>query len=263
MAEERQELDSDYLEQARTLVAELEQGRDEEAARLLDELTKQREESLFTELGKLTRQLHEALNSFRVDSRIAEVAEREFPDARERLKYVITMTEQAAEKTLDAVEGSMPVCDDLEQRAARIQEEWGRFTRRELDADGFRTLSRDIEGFLGEVTEGAPRLRGSLQEVLMAQDFQDMTGQIIKRVISLVEDVEESLVELVRISGQNLMPEAVKEGHKKEEEKQEEEKKGKDAAAGIEATGPAVPGVDSETVSGQDEVDDLLSSLGF
>lgn len=258
MADEKQELDGGYLEQARTLVAQLEQGKEEEAVRLLDELTKQREESLFSELGKLTRQLHEALNSFRVDSRIAEVAEREFPDARERLKYVITMTEQAAEKTLDAVEGSMPLCDDLEQRASHIQEEWGRFTRRELDADGFRALSRDVESFLSEVTEGAPRLRGSLQEVLMAQDFQDMTGQIIKRVISLVEDVEESLVELIRISGQNLMPEAIKEGHKKEEEERE-----KPAASGIEATGPAVPGVDPETVSGQDEVDDLLSSLGF
>ncbi|HKJ77450.1 MAG TPA: protein phosphatase CheZ [Gammaproteobacteria bacterium] len=258
MADEKQELDSDHLEQARALVAQLEEGKEEEAARLLDELTKQREESLFTELGKLTRQLHEALNSFRVDSRIAEVAEHEFPDARERLKYVITMTEQAAGKTLDAVEGSMPLCDELEQRASGLQEEWGRFTRRELDAEGFRSLSRDVETFLGEVVDGAPRLRGSLQEVLMAQDFQDMTGQIIKRVISLVEDVEESLVELVRISGQNLMPEAVKEGPKKEEEEKE-----KAAAAGIEATGPAVPGVDAETVSGQDEVDDLLSSLGF
>ena len=258
MADEQQALDNQYLEQARTLVQQLEQGKEDEASRLLDELTKQREQSLFSELGKLTRQLHEALNSFRVDSRMAEVAEREFPDARERLKYVITMTEQSAERTLDAVEGSMPLCDDLEQRAAKIKDEWDRFTRRELDAEGFRVLSRDVEAFLGEVTEGTPKLRGSLQEVLMAQDFQDMTGQIIKRVISLVEDVEGSLVELVRISGQNLMPEAVQEGHKKAEQDQE-----KAAAAGIEACGPAVPGVDAETVSGQDEVDDLLSSLGF
>ena len=85
----------------------------------------------------------------------------------------------------------------------------------------------------------------------MAQDFQDLTGQIIERVITLVDDMEGSLVDLIRISGENL--------REKEDvvEKQEDLLKG---------TGPVVPGVDDAAeniVSGQDEVDDLLSSLGF
>jgi chemotaxis protein CheZ len=80
----------------------------------------------------------------------------------------------------------------------------------------------------------------------MAQGFQDLTGQIIRRVIALVEELEGNLVELVRISGQNLLTE------------QRAETK-----SHAEASGPPVPGLDKGTVSGQDEVDDLLSSLGF
>lgn len=256
MAEDNNVTEEDYLGQARALVAKLEQGEETEAARLLDDLTKQREQSLFTELGKLTRQLHEALNSFRLDSRVTELAEHDIPDARERLKYVIDMTEQSANRTLTAVESSMPVCEQLETHAGELKERWDQFTRRELDADGFRQLSRDVETFLGEVVDDTPKLKGSLQEVLMAQDFQDMTGQVIKRVIGLVEDVENSLVDLIRISGHNLMPEAMKEVEQKTKEHEKEK-------SGVEPCGPAVPGVDTDTVSGQDEVDDLLSSLGF
>lgn len=244
-------LDGSYVERARELVKCMEQGDENQASRLLDEITKLREDSLFRELGKLTREFHEALNSFRLDSRITNLAEKDIPDARERLKYVITMTEQAADRTLNAVEQSVPVCDGLEEGAARLKSEWERFTRREMDADEFRSLSQQLGTFLNLVAGDVPKLRAHFQEVLMAQDFQDLTGQIIRRVITLVEDLEGSMVDLIRISGAKLVPDGVA---------AREEEKGKD----IEACGPAVPGVDNVgTVSGQDEVDDLLSSLGF
>jgi chemotaxis protein CheZ len=86
----------------------------------------------------------------------------------------------------------------------------------------------------------------------MAQDFQDLTGQIIGRVINLVSDVEDSLVEIIKIGGNRLSKSSPQ---KKEEEKKEE---------AVALDGPQVPGLESTTaVSGQDEVDDLLSSLGF
>ena len=89
----------------------------------------------------------------------------------------------------------------------------------------------------------------------MAQDYQDLTGQIIRRVITLVQDVENSLVELVRITGQRMQPSAVAEVSAEKEKEKEKD---------IEACGPAVPGVDKgDIVSSQDDVDDLLSSLGF
>jgi chemotaxis protein CheZ len=247
MANDTSVLHNDYVERTREMMRQMEQGNEVEAARLLDELVRLREDSLFRELGKLTRDFHEALNNFRLDSRLADIAEHEIPDARDRLSYVISMTEQAANRTLSAVEDSLPACEALESRGAALQEQWARFTRREMDAQDFRNLSRDLEAFLSATREDLPRLRANLQDVLMAQGFQDLTGQIIRRVITLVEELERNLVELVRISGQKLIQPA--------EEQQ--------PASGSGVHGPAVPGLDTGTVSGQDEVDDLLSSLGF
>lgn len=249
-------LNDDYKQRVSELAECLEQGDAGEAARLLDEITKLREKSLFQELGKLTREFHEALNAFRLDSRIAALTEADFPDARERLNYVITMTAQSADRSLSAVEESTPICDRLESEAADLGEQWQRFTRRELSADEFRDLSGRLSAFLGAVGEDTGRLKAALHEITMAQDFQDLTGQIIKRVIELVDDLEVNLVDLIRISGQNLM---AKGGDKAAEKPPAE------AKSATAPSGPTVPGVDdvTEVVSGQDEVDDLLSSLGF
>ncbi|MGE0081060.1 MAG: protein phosphatase CheZ [Thiohalomonadaceae bacterium] len=247
MSNDMSVLHEEYVTRARELVLRMEQGEEVAAARLLDELVHLREDSLFRELGKLTRDFHESLNNFRLDARLADIAQNEIPDARDRLSYVISMTEQAANRTLTAIEDSLPTCEALESRAGALREQWARFMRRELDAQAFRELSRDLEAFLGSTGEDLPRVRANLQDVLMAQGFQDLTGQIIRRVITLVEELERNLVELVRISGQNLVQPA------------KEEK----ATSGSGVHGPAVPGLDTGTVSGQDEVDDLLSSLGF
>ncbi len=240
-------LSEEYIDRVRTLAQTIDSGNTDEAARLLDELTSLREKTLFQELGRLTREFHEALQSFRLDSRIASLAAQDFPDARERLNYVVSMTAQSANRTMTAVEESMPLCDSLEERATGLKQEWSRFTQRKMSADEFRDLSRRLGEFLDGVNDDAPRLRANLQEVLMAQDFQDLTGQIIHRVVQLVDEVESNLVELIRISGQGLVA-----------ERQDEQPEDR-----IAASGPPVPGVDTGTVAGQDEVDDLLSSLGF
>lgn len=245
MSKETSLLTDESIARVQSLAAALEKGDSAEAERVLDELASLREKSLFQDLGRLTREFHEALQSFRLDSRIATMASEEFPNARERLKHVVNMTAQSADRTMSAVEGSMPICDGLEQRAQALKDEWGRFTKRKMNADEFRDLSKRLAEFLDSVGKDSSILRNNLQEVLMAQDFQDLTGQIIQRVVKLVDEVESNLVELVRISGQSLRP---------AEEKKEDR---------IAASGPPVPGVDKGTVAGQDEVDDLLSSLGF
>jgi chemotaxis protein CheZ len=252
MAKTPTTLTTDFVEQVRELSQHVESGNDAEADRVLDQIARMRESSLFQELGKLTRQFHESLNNFRLDSRIASYAEKEFPDARERLRYVVTMTGQAADRSLTAAEKSMPLCDTMVSQAAELKQQWGRFTKRELSADEFRDLSNQLGDFFNELSRDSAALKDNLNEVVMAQDFQDLTGQIIERVIKLVDEMEDSLVDLVRISGQNLVAtEALRDKESNEDD--------------IKATGPSVPGVDdaSKLVSGQDEVDDLLSSLGF
>ena len=252
MAEENNaNQNDDFAERVRELSQHVESGNTEEADRILDQIAKLRESSLFQELGKLTREFHDALNSFRLDSRLASFAETEFPDARERLRHVVKMTAESADRSLTAAEQSMPLCDGIETEASELKGQWERFVNRDMGADEFRVLSGRIGNFFDSVGSDAGSLRGNLNDVMMAQDFQDLTGQIIERVITLVDDMEGSLVDLIRISGENMR------------EQDEAEQQEVDLLKG---TGPVVPGVDDAAeniVSGQDDVDDLLSSLGF
>ncbi len=243
------------LEKARAIVNNLENGNEEDAYRVLNEITHLSEEGLFQEIGKLTRQLHDTINAFRVDSRLVELTsmtETEMPDARERLNYVIDMTAQAADQTLNAVELSLPVCDRLIQQSEVLHQSWNMFIQRKMSAEQFRELSKELNNYFLETDNDMKTLRSSFDEVLMAQGFQDITGQIIKRVIHLVEDVETKLVQLIKVSGNYAVP--------SDSSMPIEEKKKED-----NTHGPVVPGVNdgAEVVSGQDEVDDLLSSLGF
>jgi len=235
----------DLLKQAKQLVASLESDDIEDADRILEQLVDFSDSTIFREVGRLTRELHEAINGFLLDAKIANLAQREIPDASERLTYVITMTEKSANTTLNAVEASLPLADELGKKAGSLSDEWDRFKGRKLSVDDFRTLSEDLSTFL-EIAKGhSNNLHKNLSEVLLAQDFQDLTGQIIRQVITLVTDIEDKLVQLVRISGSRL-PDTKYTSH---EDKLE---------------GPVVPGVDQgDVVQGQDDVDDLLSSLGF
>lgn len=250
-----------HLALARELVGHLESGDEENARLVIQQLRYPYERELFEELGKLTRELHEALKSFRGDSRLAEITQDEIPDAKERLNYVVTMTEQATHRTLNAVDEGLPLAESLHDRAAALTGEWSRFRRRELSLDEFREFARKLDEFFSATGQDTERLRSLMSEIMMAQDFQDLTGQIIGRVLKLVHDLEESLVGLIRLSsgrmepGRIPAPEAVSPAEPKESTHELEG-----------PTGPAVPNTQdalADVVSGQDDVDALLSSLGF
>jgi len=240
------------LDQARTLVTELEAGNDSAAGGLIEELSRMREQTLFQELGKMTRQLHDSLTSFALDSRMQSMAESDIPDAKARLNHVINMTEESANRTLSAVEGTLPIAEQLQDQANILHEKWDRFRNKDMNVEEFRGMSQEIGDFLDVTTTRASQIHGNLSEVMMAQGFQDLTGQIIRRVITLVTEVEDNLVELIRLSGD------AEAGMQNSGDAEKTE----DIMQGI---GPQVPGVsdDGGSVSGQDEVDDLLSSLGF
>jgi chemotaxis protein CheZ len=233
------------LQLARSLVSHLEAGNEQDAGLVIAELTGFRDDTLFQEVGRLTRELHDSINSFVMDARLADIAQNEMPNAAERLRYVIATTEQAANTTLGAVEDSLPLADSLRSDAHHLADQWARFNSRQLSVDGFRELSGELSRFLTLTQTNSEALHDKLSEVLMAQGYQDLTGQVIRKVISLVNDVEVKLVQLVRLSGNRGKPAAAVES---------------DTAA----QGPVVPGVDhGDVVNGQDDVDDLLSSLGF
>jgi len=237
---------------AKKLVEDLESGDAGSAQSDFDKLAKLRDADLYQELGKLTRQLHESLNNFQVDEKITFLASSEIPDAKARLNHVIEMTENSANRTMNALDVAMPLSQQLEADAHKINSEWIKFRNRELSADDFRSMSKVLDDFFPKITKSTCDINGYMTEIMMAQDFQDLTGQIITRVINLVQEVEESLVELVKISGDSMTDiDQAKLAAEKEKVQ-------------VSGHGPEVPGVDhGSTVSGQDDVDDLLSSLGF
>lgn len=246
MLEDNELITDDNIARVKDLLACMEKGHEEDAIEIIDELTSIRETELYQDMGKLTRELHDAISNFGMDDSINIMAEQSIPDARERLNYVISKTDEAANATLEAVEESIPICRNLNEQASELHVSWNKFIHRELSEDEFRSLSKDISQFFKK-TDDLGTVKEHLTAVLLAQEYQDLTGQIIKKVINLVGEVEDKLIGLIQITG---APQADKaEGS---------------SSDSSELDGPVVPGLEhKDTVSGQDEVDDLLSSLGF
>ena len=237
------------LQEAKALVSALEAGDNEAANQILASVVNPEQKELFAEIGKLTRQLHDSLTNFQLDPKIANLATDDIPDAKERLNYVMNMTEQAANRTMDAVDSSMPIADKINNDIALLKPEWDKLMQRQLQLGEFKTLCYSINDFMQSAEKDAAQIHLYMTEIMMAQDFQDLTGQVIKRVIELVKEVEDSLIHLLTVfcePSTNSVNEVV----------------AKDDNNGVE--GPIIDAENREdAVSSQDEVDDLLSSLGF
>ena len=213
----------------------------------LDSLVQRREFALFGELQKLTNDLQGALQRFRIDSRLVDLAEKEVPDARHRLDHVLKLTDEAAHKTMDLVEQSGPLAERTARQADEIVVLWKKFRGRDIDLAGFRDMLVRMDAFLESARTDMDQVRNNLNEVLMAQGYQDLSGQIIRGVMKLVSELEVALVELVRLSKAG--------GGKPRAVAEEEVQRG---------YGPVVPGVShGPAVSDQEDVDALLSGLGM
>ncbi|AFJ02416.1 Chemotaxis response - phosphatase CheZ [Methylophaga frappieri] len=229
---------------AKALLTALESGDDNAAKQALSQLTEQRDNALFQEVGKLTRELHEALNNFSIDNRLVDLTHNTMPDTRDRLNYVIETTESAAHKTLGFIDDTLPLANELQASAAKLDASWQRFRNRQMTADEFRELSREIEAYLPTVSEHAEQIHHNLSEVTLAQSYQDLTGQVLRQVIELLEEVEDNLVRLVKLAGKSSTPTTPA------------------STDALKAEGPQIK-PKSNVINDQDDVDDLLSSLGF
>ncbi|WP_096087181.1 protein phosphatase CheZ [Agaribacterium haliotis] len=244
---------------AKQLVDVLQNQEYKTASKIIHELIEARDKHIFNSVGQLTRALHTAIVNFNVDADVStnppEIKNSEISDASDRLHYVLSLTQAAADKTMDKVEAVAPIAMNLGQEAQRLQDEWSKLKRREMTKEQFKALVLRIDEFLEQMGDGTTQLNKSLQDIILEQGFQDLTGQALKKVIELVTDVERELVDLMRIAGQvevvtGLANEDTPEGAKREYSSQGE--------------GPAMHADKrDDVVSGQDDVDDLLSSLGF
>ena len=237
------------LEQAKSLVEFIENGEQEKADTLLAEIQNPINSELFAEIGKLTRQLHDSMMNFQLDSRLNDLANADIPDAKERLNYVISRTEDAANKTMDAVESIFPVVDTIQEQVKAVNPLWQKLMHNDLNLGEFKALCKDIDKLLKTTSSETEHMHALMTDVLMAQDFQDLTGQVIRKVIDLVREVEESLINMLTAFGVT-------------EDEQKDKATLKTGENLVE--GPIVNTDErDDVVSDQDDVDDLLSSLGF
>lgn len=199
----------------------------------LDALEDGRPSHIMTGVIKLSDNLHQALSRFRNDSRMAALAHKEIPDARLRLEHVLAVTEEAAHKTMDLIERSVPLANATVREANAL-------------ADTLDDRSHnEIRRFLDETRGNFEAVRTNLSEVMLTQSFQDLTGQILRGVQRLIGEVEDSLGELTRLTGvakpDNTMPMPIPPG----------------------LAGPAVPGISHGAITAQADVDDLIAGLGI
>lgn len=198
-------------------------------------------EDLISKIAQLTRMLRDSMRELGLDHAIKEAAEA-IPDARDRLGYVARMTEQAANRVLNAAEAIQPMQENMQRRARELDARWQDWFEHPVELSQARQLVDDTRGLLGDVPKDTQVSLDHLMEIIMAQDFQDLTGQVITRMLGVIGSIEKELVQV-------LIDNAPK-------EKREE--------TGSLLNGPQTNPVGKpDVVANQDQVDDLLASLGF
>ena len=214
-------------------------------------------EDLINRVGRLTRMLRENMRELGLDKEIEKAAEA-IPDARDRLHYVAAMTEQAAERALNAIDRAQPMQDQLTERAENLDKRWSEWFEAPQELDDAKALVKDTRQYLGDVPDMTSATSKELLEIMMAQDFQDLTGQVIKKMMDVIREIEHQLVQVLI----DNVPEA--QARQSMQRKAEDQWKNENARRNEELlNGPQVKKDEPDVVSGQDQVDDLLDELGF
>lgn len=194
---------------------------------------------MYKGLGHVVRAMHDALTMMGADDILAE-ASNEFPSARQRLAHVAVLTERAANTVLCKVEEALPVQKHISDTANILSQLWEDKTIESMSKEDLLGLAKQTREFIGASRADSLVTQQALSDIMMAQDFQDLTGQLIKKVVTLLERTENDLLNLL-VSG---APAGTVASLKKE-----------DMLAG--------PGAVGAVLMDQEDVDDLLADLGF
>ena len=199
----------------------------------------QSDKPMFVRLGGIVRLLHDSMRELGYDRSLSDVAS-QIGDAQGRLEHVANLAEQAANKVLNTIDEGMPAQDKLASKAKDINDRWTRLFAGQMTIDEFKALATDSQQFSTTVIESTDVEKARMLEIMMAQDFQDLTGQLIKKIVGITAAAERELAQLLRDNA----PAELKAAIEKPVELM---------------NGPAAPG----SAMVQNDVDDLLDSLGF
>lgn len=202
-----------------------------------------KQEGVFNSIGQMARLLHDTLGQLGYD-KLLEKTVSALPDAKDRLAYVANLTEQAACRVLNATDIASPLVDDIESSSKALGARWDLVFANEMGTADFKKLAAETRDFLNQkVPQKTQATHAQLTEIMMAQDFQDLTGQVIKKVVSLAQELEAGLM--------NVLVQVIPETKRTEE------------VASL-MNGPVVNSEGrTDVVVNQEQVDDLLDSLGF
>jgi chemotaxis protein CheZ len=198
-------------------------------------------EEFLTRIGHMTRALHENLRALGLDKLIEKAAE-DIPDARDRLDYVARLSENAAQKVLNATDEAGPLQDRISADAKDLKSAWQALLDGPASEEQWRALAQQTMAKLDMAAISAASTKVHLMDIMMAQDFQDLTGQVIKKVTAIAQNLEQQLVQTLI----DFAPEQLK----------------KEIDNGL-LNGPQIDTTKEGVVADQSQVDDLLDSLGF
>mgnify|MGYP003384593010 CR=1 FL=1 len=199
-------------------------------------------EEFLLRVGHMTRALHDSLRGLGLD-KLIEKAAHDIPDARDRLDYVARMSEQAAQRVLNATDAAAPIQQAIDDGARGLSRDWQEAMQAGFSEQQCRVLAEKTVQYLEKSQIGAVETKAHLMDIMMAQDFQDLTGQVIKKVTSIAHSIEQQLAQLLF----DFAPAELT----------------RDIGSGL-LNGPQIhPTGNSDVVADQGQVDDLLESLGF
>lgn len=201
-----------------------------------------RQDKVFHRVGQMTRLLHDTIRELGYDKMISDTAQK-LPDARQRLSYISQMTEQAASRVLNATDIAKPIQDRVEQNSINLHARWEKLYAKQLSVEEFKALASETRNFFNQTSLDSKVVNAQLMEIMMAQDFQDLTGQVIKKIVDMAATLESELLKVLI----EVVP----------EDRRTPSTEGLLNGPVINAEGR------SDVVTGQEQVDDLLESLGF
>ena len=200
------------------------------------------QDEMLARVGQITRTLHDSLRELGFD-KVLEKVSMDIPDVKDRLNYVVRMTEQAAQRVLNATDTAIPMQERIDAGAGEILSGWEKTLKAPFSESDYRDMATLTMQCLADMRRDSCATKQQLLDIMMAQDFQDLTGQVVRKVTELAHVMEKQLINLLL----DFSPNDVRK-----------------ETGGSMLNGPQInPEGNSDVVADQEQVDDLLDSLGF